>query len=273
MKITFIGGGNMAAALIGGMLSRDFSAGSIEVVELLADTRDRLVATYGVKATAEAAASVPGSDVVVLAVKPQQLAAVARTLGPVIGSALVISIAAGIRLEDIRRWLGASPSLALVRAMPNTPALIGMGITGLHAGAEVDPEGRALAERILSAAGKVTWVEREQLLDPVTAVSGSGPAYVFYFLEAMQAAGTALGLAPETARVLALETFRGAAELAARSPEDFATLRTRVTSPGGTTERALASLSGDGVAEAIGRALKAADARAAELADQLGRAS
>jgi pyrroline-5-carboxylate reductase len=196
---------------------------------------------------------------------------VASTIAPLVGRAVVISIAAGIRLTDIRRWLGGDQALALVRAMPNTPALIGMGITGLYAGPEVDTAARALAERILSAAGTVTWVESERLLDPVTAVSGSGPAYVFYFLEAMQAAGTALGLAPETARMLALETFRGAAELAARSSEDFATLRQRVTSPGGTTERALASMNDDGIAAAIGRALKAADTRAGELADQLGR--
>ncbi len=271
MKISFIGGGNMAAALIGGLVARGFAAPSIQVVERLADARERLAATHGVTCAADADAIVPGSDVIVLAVKPQQLAGVARTLAPLVGRAVVISIAAGMRLADIRRWLGGDPTLALVRAMPNTPALIGMGITGLYAGPEVDPAARTLAERILAAAGKVTWVEREQLLDPVTAVSGSGPAYVFYFLEAMQAAGTALGLTADTARELALETFRGAAELAARSTEDFATLRERVTSPGGTTERALASMTGDGVAEAIGRALMAANTRAAELADQLGR--
>jgi pyrroline-5-carboxylate reductase len=271
MKITFIGGGNMAGALIGGLRASGIAASEIAVVEPLAQARERLVSTHGVAVAEDAATLAPGSDAIVLAVKPQQLPAVARALAPHVGQAMVLSIAAGIRLADIRRWLGDRADLALVRSMPNTPALIGMGVSGVYAGADVGDAARALAERILSAAGKVCWVEREQLLDPVTAVSGSGPAYVFYFLEALQAAGAALGLAPETARELALETVRGAAELAARSSEDFATLRTRVTSPGGTTERALASLEADGVTAAIARALQAADARAAELADQLGR--
>ncbi len=264
----------MAAALIGGMLRSGFLATQIVAVDPLEEARRRLSSTHAIQTGADATSLVPGSDLIVLAVKPQHLADVARALGPLVGAATVLSIAAGIRIVDIGRWLttnAAGRVFPLVRAMPNTPALIGMGITGAYAGGEVGARGRALTTQVLEAVGQLVWVQHEQLLDPVTAVSGSGPAYVFYFLEAMQAAGARLGLDPATAGVLALETFRGAAELAARSPEDFATLRTRVTSPGGTTERALQTMMHDAVHEAIGRALDSASARAAEMADQMGR--
>ena len=269
MKISFIGGGNMASALIGGLLQRGCAAGDVAVVEVAADARARLAAQFGVLCTDSAADALPHSDAVVLAVKPQQLREAAAAAGPLIGGAVVVSIAAGIRSADIARWLGGDPPL--VRAMPNTPALIGLGVTALFAGARVSSAQRRLAEDILSAAGKVVWLEREELVDTVTALSGSGPAYVFYFIEAMIEAGRAQGLDAEAARLLAIETFRGAAELAARSPESPAGLRARVTSRGGTTERALASRERDGVGAAIGRAIAAARARAAEMADEFGK--
>jgi pyrroline-5-carboxylate reductase len=168
------------------------------------------------------------------------------------------------------RWFGGGER-KLVRCMPNTPALIGMGITAAHASPSVGADDRALVDRILGAVGKVVWVDREALLDPVTAVSGSGPAYVFYFLEAMQEAANAMGLPPAVGRDLAIETFRGAAELAARSSEPPETLRARVTSRGGTTAAAIASLDQDTVKAAIVRALAAANTRAGELADEFGK--
>jgi pyrroline-5-carboxylate reductase len=181
----------------------------------------------------------------------------------------VLSIAAGIRLADIARWLGGTTRLA--RCMPNTPALIGAGISGVYARPEVDAASRGKIQTILEAAGKVVWVEDEALLDPVTALSASGPAYVFYFLEALQQAAVEMGLPPDVGSVLAVEMVRGSAELAARSSEPASTLRERVTSKGGTTERALASMQADHVKEAIVRALHAANRRAHELGDELGR--
>lgn len=269
MKISFIGGGNMAAALIGGLLGRGHRAQDIAVVEIAEDARARLRERFGVHCTALAGEALPGSAAVVLAVKPQQLRDAARLAGPLAGPAVVVSIAAGIRLDDIARWLGRDAPL--VRAMPNMPALLGMGVTGLYARPEVSAEQRRLAEDILAAAGKVVWLEREGLIDAVTALSGSGPAYVFYFIEALVDGGVAAGLDPGVARLLSIETVRGAAELAARSAESPAQLRERVTSKGGTTERALASFERDGVKKAVERGLAAAGARAAELSDEFGK--
>jgi len=269
MNITFIGGGNMASALIVGLIARGQPAGTIKVVEILHEARARLAEQFGIACSASAAEAAPFGDMVVLAVKPQQMAEVAREVAPHLGDELVLSIAAGIRLADLRRWLGGKGRL--VRCMPNTPALIGQGVTAAYADPRVSAQGRTAAAHLLESAGKVVWVDDEALLDPVTALSGSGPAYIFYFIEAMEQAGVEMGLPQATARELAIETAVGAAALAARSTESPATLRGRVTSKGGTTERALESMRADGVAEAIARAIHAANARARELGSEFGK--
>jgi pyrroline-5-carboxylate reductase len=268
VKITFIGGGNMAAALVGGLIDKGHAATGIRVVELQAEARARLSAQFGVACVDSVAAAAPLGDVVMLAVKPQQMRAAAQALQAQLVRELVISIAAGIRLIDLSRWLGGHATL--VRCMPNTPALIGAGITGLYASAGVGAGERALAESILGAVGATLWVPEESLLDPVTAISGSGPAYVFYFIEALQQAAQEMGFSAADARKLAVETFAGTARLAAQSREDVALLRERVTSKGGTTERALASMDADRVKDLIVRALHAANQRAHELGEQLG---
>ncbi len=268
MNITFIGGGNMAAALIGGLIKKGHGASGIAVVEPLAEARARLAAQFAVRCVDSTAAAEPLGEVVVLAVKPQQMRAVAAALRPLLQRELVITIAAGIRLTDLSRWLGGYATL--VRCMPNTPALVGAGISGLYANAAVGAEQRAQAAAILGAVGATLWVEQENLLDPVTAISGSGPAYVFYFIEALQQAAREMGFSATDARALAVETFVGAARLAAQNPEDVAVLRERVTSKGGTTERALASMDADRVKDLIVRALHAANRRAHELGEQLG---
>jgi pyrroline-5-carboxylate reductase len=268
VNITFVGGGNMAAALIGGLIGKGHAPAAIRVVEIQAEARARLTAQYRVDCADGMSAAAPLGDVVVLAVKPQQMRAAAEALRPLLESQLVISIAAGIRLPDLSRWLGGYH--AMVRCMPNTPALIGAGITGLYAGAEVGAEQRALAESILGAAGTTLWVAEEPMLDPLTAISGSGPAYVFYFIEALQRSATEMGFSAADARKLAVETFVGTARLAAQSAEEVSALRARVTSKGGTTERALESMEADRVQDLIVRALHAANQRAHELGEQLG---
>ena len=268
MKITFIGGGNMAAALIGGLIGKGHAAAGIRVVEIQAGARARLSAQFGVACVDSVAAAAPLGEVVVLAVKPQQMRAAAQALRPRLGRELVITIAAGIRLVDLSRWLGGYATL--VRCMPNTPALVGAGITGLYASAGVDAGQRVLAESILGAVGATLWVPQESLLDPVTAISGSGPAYVLYFIEALQQAAQEMGFSATDAKKLAVETFVGTARLAALSAEGVAVLRERVTSKGGTTERALASMDADRVKDLIVRALHAANQRAHELGEQLG---
>ncbi len=269
MKVTFVGGGNMANALIGGMINRGFAAAEVQVIEVVPTARLRLAEQFGVRCVAAANALATLGDVVVMAVKPQQMREAAGAIATPLGKASVLSIAAGIRLSDLSRWLGGSTSL--LRCMPNTPALIGEGITAVYAQPAVDATQRANAEIILAPAGKIVWVDSEALLDPVTAISGSGPAYVFYFIEAMQEAAIELGLSPATARALALQTFRGATELATRSDESPAQLRARVTSKGGTTEQALASFERDRIKEAIRRGIHAANTRAGELAEQFGK--
>lgn len=270
MNITFIGGGNMARALIGGLLAKGHAATSLRVVEIDAAARAALVREFGVRAFERPAEALTGAECVLLAVKPQQLRAVAATLAGQLGTATVVSIAAGIRSSDLTRWLGDHAHV--VRAMPNTPALIHAGVSGLYATPGAGAEDRARAEALLGAVGRVVWLGEEALLDAVTAVSGSGPAYVFYLIEALEAAGRELGLDALQARALALGTFEGAAKLAAGAAESPAELRARVTSKGGTTEAALASLAHDQVAAALARAVRAAADRSRALGDELGSA-
>lgn len=258
----------MAAALIGGLIAKGHAPAGIRVVELQPEARARLASQFGVACAQAPAALDTLGEVVVLAVKPQQMRAAAQTLKSRLARELVISIAAGIRLADLSRWLGGYGTL--VRCMPNTPALVGAGISGLYAGAAVGARQRTLAEAVLGAVGATLWVAEESQLDPVTAISGSGPAYVFYFIEALQQAAQEMGFSADDARKLAVETFVGTAKLAAQSPESVALLRERVTSKGGTTERALASMEDDGVKGLIVRALHAANQRAHELGEQLG---
>ena len=269
MKITFLGGGNMTTALIGGLLRRGTSAASLTVIEMLAGQRTKLTQEFGVSCASEADDAALNCDVLVLAVKPQQMHEAITPLRGRLKRQLLLSIAAGIRLPDLTRWLDGYTNL--VRAMPNTPALIGAGVTGLYAHPAVSSEQRVAAEQVLAAAGTTLWLDNESMLDAVTAVSGSGPAYVFYFIEALQAAALELGLPPQQARQHSLETFLGAAQLAAQSQGEVAVLRERVTSKGGTTERALQSLEADQVKAALIRAVKAAAARSQELGDAWGK--
>lgn len=274
MTTTFIGGGNMATALIGGMRARGATTADFRVVEPLLEARERLAAQHpGLALHAQTGRdAVAGAALVVLAVKPQQMRDAARALAAQLAAGpapAVLSIAAGIRIADLSRWLGGHDRI--VRAMPNTPALVGKGISGVYASPGVDAAARALAASVLDAAGELVWVDEEAMLDAVTGVSGSGPAYVFYFLEALEEAARALGFAAADARRLAYATFTGAMALAQASPEAPAVLRARVTSKGGTTERALASMEADAVKAAIVAAVKAAAVRAGELGDDYGR--
>src|SRR5512139_59520 len=267
-KVSFIGGGNMAAAIIGGLIASGSQPTDIEVVEINADARAQLSARFGV-VTHTDLSQARLHPLVVLAVKPQTLPEVAAALASRLAGHLVISIAAGVRLADLARWLGGHRRI--VRAMPNTPALVQAGIAGLYAPPDVDQDARSQAEAVLRAVGGVVWVEDESRLDAGTAVSGSGPAYVFYFIESLEAAAVAQGLPVTTARQLALQTFFGAAKLALESGEEPAVLRQRVTSKGGTTERGIAALETAAVKAGIGQAVEAASLRSAELGDELGR--
>jgi len=268
MKITFLGGGNMANALIGGLLKQGFAASDIQVVELNGSNREKLSGTYGITCHAGPDAAAWATDLIVLAVKPQQMKEAVAPLAGSLAQQVVVSIAAGLRLESLSRWLGGYRKL--VRTMPNTPALIGAGITGLYALAEVTASERAAAERVLQAVGSTVWIDDEDRMDAVTAVSGSGPAYVFLFIEALQQAAADLGFSPEEARQLSIETVLGAARLAAASEEPAAILRERVTSKGGTTEAALKAMAERGVKDGIVAGVLAADARGRELGDLLG---
>jgi pyrroline-5-carboxylate reductase len=268
MRATFIGGGNMASALIGGLLKQGWSAGDLTVVEILPAAREALARRFGVAVRDALAQPLEAEETIVLAVKPQQMRAAARELQPRLGSQLVVTIAAGIRTRDLSRWLGGYGRI--VRVMPNTPALVLAGVSALYAMPAVDRAGRQAAERILSAVGGALWVEREELMDAVTAVSGSGPAYVFYFMEAIMQAAEQLGLSPDQAQRLTLETFYGSACLARESGESPAALRARVTSKGGTTERALEALDDAGVRRHLIDAVLRAAERSRELGDELG---
>ena len=275
MKIAFVGGGNMAAALIAGLAGKVAPGANIHVVDPNPASLEKLHAQHGVSTAAVADAAVAEAEVIVLAVKPQSMREVAGQLLPLLQAAerqpLLLSIAAGIRAADLSRWLGGYG--AIVRTMPNTPALIGQGVTGMVASAGVSAAQREAADRIMKAVGQTVWLDDEAQIDPVTAVSGSGPAYVFYFIEAMQQAALEMGLTAEQGTQLAIATFTGAAQLAAQSNEPVSVLRERVTSKGGTTYAALTSMESSGVKAAIITALKAAAARGKELGDELGKAS
>ena len=269
--LTFIGGGNMAGSLVGGLISDGWDPARIRVADADPGQRERMAARHQVATSPDNAAAVSDADVVVLAVKPQVLRDVAGDLSAALAQQrpLVISIAAGIREATLRSWLGENT--AIVRAMPNTPALVQSGATALYANTRVTDQQRSLAESILRAVGLVIWVEDEDLMDAVTALSGSGPAYFFLFMEAMQAAGMELGLPADTARLLTLQTAFGAARMALESPEDAGTLRRHVTSPGGTTEAAINILQQGELQDLVRRALQGAAERSKELAGEFGK--
>ncbi len=266
-RIDFIGGGNMASAIIGGLIQQGLEGERITVVDPLAEQRIRLQSQFGVRTQAGADGALQGSDLVVWAVKPQVFKQVALDCAVHVNSALHLSVAAGIRSDSMAAWLGSE---RIVRAMPNTPALVGQGMTGLYARPAVDPADRGLVEAVVGTTGEFLWVEHEAALDAVTALSGSGPAYVFYFLEAMRQAGTEMGLSAETATRLAIGTFAGAARLARDASEPPEVLRERVTSKGGTTYAALCSLEDSDVKASFVKALHAACDRARELGDEFG---
>jgi pyrroline-5-carboxylate reductase len=271
MNVSFIGGGNMATALIGGLIGRDSDPREFRVVEPVPEQQDKLSGQFpGLGLFGEVSAgAIDGADLVVLAVKPQQLRGAAQALSPYIADVpVVMSIAAGVRLADLSRWLGGYARL--VRAMPNTPALIGEGISAAFALPDAGARERKLAQRTLEAAGEMLWVASEDMLDAVTGVSGSGPAYLFYFLEGLEEAARDLGFSGADARKLAYATFAGAIKLAQASEFEPAILRVQVTSKGGTTERAIATLEEGAVKATFVRAVKAAAARAKELGDALG---
>jgi pyrroline-5-carboxylate reductase len=263
--IAFIGGGNMARSLVGGLLARGWGASRIHVSDPHAPTRETMAADFGVGTHAVNLEAASRADVWVLAVKPQMMHAVATGMAELAQRKrpLLVSIAAGITSAQLERWFGGQ--LAVVRAMPNTPSLLGAGATGLYANAQVSQAQRALVEELLAAAGITRWVEEEALMDTVTALSGSGPAYVFLLAEAMQAAAERQGLAPDAARELTLQTLHGAARMLMESGEDAATLRQRVTSPDGTTQAALESFESMGFRETVARAIAAATLRGGEL--------
>jgi pyrroline-5-carboxylate reductase len=269
-RIAFIGAGNMAASIIGGLVAEGFSAQSIAAADPSAESLARIQGVAPVRIATDNHSAVADADVVVLAVKPQVMRTVAEALAPALqaGKPLLISIAAGIEVASLARWLG--PDLPIVRCMPNTPALVQRGATALYANAAVSAAQRELADRILRAVGIALWVDDEAALDAVTAVSGSGPAYFFLVMEAIQASGEALGLSPEVARQLTLQTALGAAQMAIASDVDAGELRRRVTSPNGTTERAVASFEDAGLRDIFLRALTACRDRSRELAQELG---
>jgi len=267
LEVAFIGGGNMASALISGVLQAGRVPATVLVIEPDDRQRARVALQFGVLALPAADGHLADVPLVVWAVKPQSFAAAARPCARHVGRALHVSVMAGIRTESLRVATG---SARIVRAMPNTPALIGMGIAGLFATSSVTAPDRAAAEQVLAPSGELLWFDRETDLDAVTALSGSGPAYVYYFIEAMIQAAGEMGLTVEQGRRLAMATFAGATALAQRSPESPAVLRERVTSKGGTTYAALMSLDNDAVKAAFVRALHAARDRARALGDEFG---
>lgn len=267
-RIAFIGGGNMASAIIGGLLKQGLAPAQIAVVEPFEEARARLAQQFGVRAQAQADAALAGAGLVVWAVKPQTFKDAATQARPYVQQALQLSVAAGIRSDSIAAWLGTQ---RIVRSMPNTPALVGKGMTALYARGGVSAEDRGRVEQVIATTGEFLWVGEEKHLDAVTALSGSGPAYVFYFLEAMTRAGSEMGLAEDQARRLAVATFAGASELARASSEPLQVLRERVTSKGGTTYAALTAMEQDRVQASFVKALHAACDRARELGDEFGR--
>lgn len=264
-SIAFIGGGNMARSLIGGLLARGVSAASIRVAEPVEAVRESLARDFGVPVFATALEAAADASLWVLAVKPQVMRIVCEGLAASArsGRPLVVSIAAGITAVQMQRWLGGD--IAIIRAMPNTPALLGAGVTGLFATAQVDVAGRERAEELLSSAGRTVWIDEEAKMDAVTAVSGSGPAYVFLLAEAMEEAAKTEGLSDHAARTLVLQTILGAARMLTESDEAPAELRKRVTSPNGTTQAAIETFQEGGFAKLVGKAIHAASKRGKAL--------
>ena len=268
-RIAFIGAGNMAASLIGGLLARGLPAANLSASEPLAEQRQRIAAAHGIRVTEDNAAAIAGADIIVLAVKPQVMKPVCQALAPALpAGALIVSIAAGIPCASLSAWLGTA---AIVRCMPNTPALLREGASGLYANARTSAAQREQAGELLGAVGLALWLDEEAQIDAVTAVSGSGPAYFFLLMEAMSAAGQRLGLDAATASLLARQTALGAARMALESDVDPAELRRRVTSPKGTTEAAIKTFQAGGFEALVEQALQAAAHRSAELAEQLGQ--
>jgi pyrroline-5-carboxylate reductase len=265
--IAFIGGGNMASAIIGGLLKQGMPASQIQIVEPWAEQRIKLQTDFGIAAQAAPGTALAAASLVVWAVKPQTFKEAAQQVGPHTSAALHLSVAAGIVSSSIAQWLRTE---RVVRAMPNTPALIGKGITGLFARPAVTAVDRQAVESVVATTGEHLWLAEEKLLDAVTAMSGSGPAYVFYFIEAMEQAGVQMGLSPEQSHTLAVSTFVGASALASASEESPNVLRARVTSKGGTTYAALSAMEQDDVKKLFIRAMQAARQRAAELGDEFG---
>ncbi len=271
-QIAFIGAGNMASSLIGGLITRGTAEQQIRACDPWPEALSRLSQQYpGVSTASEAIDIIDAADVIVLAVKPQVLREVSLALAPALqgNSPLIISIAAGINLNSLQNWLGKH--LPIVRCMPNTPALVQQGATGLFANAQVSDTQKALTKQILDAVGLALWLNSEADIDAVTALSGSGPAYYFLLMEAMTNAGIALGLDAQTARELTLQTARGAAEMACTSDSDAATLRNNVTSPGGTTEQAILYFQQQQFEDIVNGALTAARDRSISLSDELGK--
>ncbi|MGQ9831693.1 MAG: pyrroline-5-carboxylate reductase [Thermochromatium sp.] len=271
-NIRFIGGGNMATSLIAGLIADGYAPHAIQVSDPNPERRQALQAGFGVRALADNTEALAEAEILVLCVKPQLAASVCTQLAPLLADRrpLVISVMAGVSEQTIQRWLGAP--LPIVRAMPNTPAMVQTGATGLHASPEVDAEGRNRAESILRAVGLVRWVEDESCIDAVTAISGSGPAYFFLLMEALEQAAIDLGLDGETARLLTIQTALGAAKMAIESDAPPARLREQVTSPGGTTERALSVFDAADLRALVARAARAARDRAVELSHILSEA-
>ena len=266
-RIAFIGGGNMASALIGGLIRQGTPPETIDVVEPFADARSALLRHHGVLALPEAGAFLAAAGLVVWAVKPQVFHQAAQAVRLHTGQALHLSVAAGIRSDSIAAWLGSE---RVVRAMPNTPALIGKGITALFARSAVTPLERKRVSEIIASTGDLLWLEAEQHLDAVTALSGSGPAYIFYLLEAMRTAGTEMGLPADQAYQLAVATCIGAGELARASTASPEVLRQRVTSPGGTTHAAISLMEQAGMKSQLVQAMHAARNRATAMGDEFG---
>ncbi|MEO8997630.1 MAG: pyrroline-5-carboxylate reductase [Rhodanobacter sp.] len=272
-RLAFIGGGNMARSLIGGLLKTGMAAASLSVAEPLAEARHALGREFGVACYAENRLAAADADVILLAVKPQVMPSIHAELQDLLqrNRPLLISIAAGVRLDQLERWFGAG--LPIVRCMPNTPALIGAGATGLCANGRVSPSQKAQAQHILDAAGITRWIDDEALMDTVTALSGSGPAYFFAMVEALEAAAVTQGLPRDIARALAAQTCLGAGRMLVEGGEDPAVLRQRVTSPNGTTQAALESLAADGLPRIVARAIAAATDRGIALAASLDKLS
>jgi len=259
----------MASAILGGLIRQGLPPAAVEVVEPFEDARARLAQQFGVEPKATAGVALARCRLIVWAVKPQTFADAAVPVRAWAGDGLHLSVAAGIPSESIARWLGTEN---VIRAMPNTPALVGQGMTGLFARPAVGSDGRSLVEQVLAPTGELLWVDAESALDAVTAVSGSGPAYVFYFIEAMTEAGIEMGLTPSQAKQLAIGTFTGASALAKASSEPPSVLRERVTSKGGTTHAALSAMEAAGIKAQFKQAIRAAERRAGELAAEFGRA-